>query len=214
MTPGATPAMVSMMPVFPTLPNSPLPQAIINNKQMINGGSSNGVSTAGSASTPSTVAVAISKRKVSVAKAKIPTGVSSVESIQSPSDLETLFSVNDKCELCEYTCDKRDRMRRHVRSVHYPGYKPYSCTICAFSTGRKDKLKRHMDCVHCDEKPYKCEFCSHTSGRKDKIKDHIQSVHFDLKRSHKRSRKSNSNAGTQTPSDQLAVVVTAMANYS
>ena len=82
-----------------------------------------------------------------------------------------------KCEFCEFRAPKKDRLARHVRSVHYKE-KPYGCTICDASFGRKDKMKRHMATVHSRERPFKCDFCSHSSGRKDKIKEHIQSVHL------------------------------------
>ncbi|QQP42434.1 Uncharacterized protein FKW44_017102 [Caligus rogercresseyi] len=92
-----------------------------------------------------------------------------------------------KCEYCPYRVSKKDRMRRHVNTVHYKE-RPFRCHLCDSTFGRKDKIKRHLETVHSAERPYKCEFCAHTSGRKDKIKEHVQSVHFKSRppKSHKK----------------------------
>jgi len=81
------------------------------------------------------------------------------------------------CKQCEYKCNKRDRMARHVKNVHLKE-KPHTCTLCPSSFGRKDKLKRHMDTVHSPIKPFKCDHCSTAFNRRDKLKAHIQGVHF------------------------------------
>ena len=99
----------------------------------------------------------------------------------------TDMSSWSKCEFCEYKCAKKDRLSRHVRTVHFKD-KPYGCLVCDACFGRKDKMKRHMATVHSQERPFKCPYCPHSSGRKDKIKEHVQSVH--LKNRPYRSKKS------------------------
>jgi len=54
----------------------------------------------------------------------------------------------------------------------------YACLICPSTFGRKDRLKRHMETVHSPIKPFKCEHCSTAFNRRDKLKAHIQGVHF------------------------------------
>ena len=82
-----------------------------------------------------------------------------------------------RCDQCEYSTDKKDRLRRHVLTVHAKE-KAFHCTQCEYSSARKDKVQRHMATVHTSEKPFKCNFCGHATNRKDKIKVHVESVHL------------------------------------
>jgi transcription elongation factor Elf1 len=94
-------------------------------------------------------------------------------------DLDT-FAVSDQCGFCDYFSDKKDRMRRHIRTVHLRE-KPFHCDLCPLAFGRKDKLKRHVDTVHSVDKPFKCDFCAHASGRRDKLKYHVETAHLRMR---------------------------------
>lgn len=179
---------------LPMLPNAPLPPSMLGgdvkpNKRKKNYAKQH--TTAVSSSSTSAAALQVN-RSASATNGRPPPALPSGSGGEDVK-LDTLFAVKDKCEFCDYVCDKRDRMRRHVRSMHY-NYKPFACDQCPFTTGRKDKLKRHTECVHCDVKPYKCEFCTHRSGRKDKIKEHEQSVHYGIKGRPKKKYKKKTKA--------------------
>jgi len=181
---------------LPILPNAPLPPSMLGaepvkpNKRKKNYTKQQptAVTAAAASSSTSALALQVNRSANGGRPADLAPGPGG-EDVK----LDTLFAVKDKCEFCDYVCDKRDRMRRHVRSMHY-NYKPFACDQCPFTTGRKDKLKRHMECVHCDVKPYKCEFCTHRSGRKDKIKEHEQSVHYGIKARPKKKYKKKTKA--------------------
>ena len=100
------------------------------------------------------------------------------------------FQVQDQCQYCKYYTDKKDRMRRHIRTQHLEE-KPYVCSVCQYSANRKDKVQRHINCVHSLTKRFKCEYCSHSSNRKDKIKLHVDSVHLKIPRPKKSKSKKN-----------------------
>ena len=52
-----------------------------------------------------------------------------------------------KCEQCEYQCDRKDNMDRHVKSKHN-GSK-YKCFTCRYSSTRKDNFNRHTKAITC-----------------------------------------------------------------
>ena len=185
---------------LPMLPNAPLPPSMLAAEPKPNKRKKSYAKQTGAVSSSTSAAVALhvnrgapstNGRPLPPPAAPLPAALPAAggEDVK----LDTLFAVKDKCEFCDYVCDKRDRMRRHVRSMHY-NYKPFACDQCPFTTGRKDKLKRHVECVHCDVKPYKCEFCTHRSGRKDKIKEHEQSVHYGIKGRPKKKYKKKTKA--------------------
>ena len=178
---------------LPILPNAPLPQSMLADVKPNKRKKSYAKQTTAAAAASSSTAAAVLQVNRSASALTNGRPPPALPPGSEDMKLDTLFAVKDKCEFCDYVCDKRDRMRRHVRSMHY-NYKPFACDQCPFTTGRKDKLKRHMECVHCDVKPYKCEFCTHRSGRKDKIKEHEQSVHYGIKARPKKKYKKKTKA--------------------
>ena len=178
---------------LPMLPNAPLPPSMLGEAKTNKRKKNYAKQTAAVSSSTSAAALALQVNRSVPATNGRPVPPPSLPPGSEDVKLDTLFAVKDKCEFCDYVCDKRDRMRRHVRSMHY-NYKPFACDQCPFTTGRKDKLKRHVECVHCDVKPYKCEFCTHRSGRKDKIKEHEQSVHYGIKGRPKKKYKKKTKA--------------------
>ncbi|TRY70134.1 hypothetical protein TCAL_07352 [Tigriopus californicus] len=84
--------------------------------------------------------------------------------------------VTDQCAYCSYITDRKDRMRRHIRTVHYKD-KPFQCAFCPHTFGRKDKMKRHEMTVHHAHKPIQCPQCNMTFARKDKMLTHMNRSH-------------------------------------
>ncbi len=78
--------------------------------------------------------------------AKAPSGSSAYNQFCSAMDVKLEnFEVGDQCQYCNYYCDKKDRMRRHVRT--HLNEKPFACPMCPYKASRKDRIKRHMETV-------------------------------------------------------------------
>ena len=182
--------------VMPNLPSVPIPPAALNGIHF--------KSTAKAASKTS------QKSTKTVAKSHPPPAPSNNTSQSSLSD----YDLSNQCAECDYYSDKKDRMRRHVKTVHLRE-KPFSCQLCPYSGARKDKLKRHMETVHSDEKPFKCDFCNHVTNRKDKIKVHVESVHLKMrmpsKGSHKKKAKKDAATSTNVKDEMPTAVASAVA---
>ncbi len=116
------------------------------------------------------------------------------------------FDVSDQCQYCDYYCDKKDRMRRHIRTVHLES-KPFSCSLCPYKACRKDKIKRHMDTVHSEEKPFECEYCESTYNRKDKLKLHVEYVHLKIPKPPRKKKKKKPVAAQQPSPNSLMFAV-------
>lgn len=54
-----------------------------------------------------------------------------------------------KCNLCEYSFNRRDHLTRH--SLVHTKLKPYHCTYCSKDFTRNDHLRRHQQRVHGEE---------------------------------------------------------------
>lgn len=54
-----------------------------------------------------------------------------------------------KCQLCEYSFNRRDHLTRH--SLVHSKLKPYHCTYCSKDFTRNDHLRRHQQRVHGEE---------------------------------------------------------------
>ena len=114
---------------LPMLPNAPLPQSMLAdvkpNKRKKNY-SKHPTATAAASSSTSAAALQVNRNAAAAASAangRPASGGPSASLAQGAGSedvkLDTLFAVKDKCEFCDYVCDKRDRMRRHIRSMHY-----------------------------------------------------------------------------------------------
>ena len=55
--------------------------------------------------------------------------------------------------------------------------RPFPCTQCSKEFKQKDKLLRHVQSVHTPMKPYSCEFCNMAFSRKDELCRHGSIVH-------------------------------------
>lgn len=113
--------------------------------------------------------------------------------------------LRGKCGYCDYMCERKDIMGRHVKEVHYRE-KNFHCQLCPLQVSRKDKLRRHMETMHSSDKPYKCDLCSSSFNRKDKLKVHTQHIHFGIKpekKIYKKSKKGkNSTVAVPNPQRQ------------
>ena len=52
-----------------------------------------------------------------------------------------------KCEVCGYSCSRKNSMNRHISSVH-EGKKPFKCEICDYGCTRKSYMEKHISSVH------------------------------------------------------------------
>ncbi|XP_043199341.1 uncharacterized protein LOC122369042 isoform X3 [Amphibalanus amphitrite] len=62
-----------------------------------------------------------------------------------------------KCEWCQYSTDRPDRMKNHRRT--HTGERPYGCSICKARFSRRSGLTDHMR-THTGERPYGCSICT------------------------------------------------------
>ena len=63
-----------------------------------------------------------------------------------------------KCEICDYSCYQKSKMKKHVESVHEKN-EPFKCEICYYSCAQNSNLKRHISSVHEEKKPLRCAIC-------------------------------------------------------
>ena len=77
-----------------------------------------------------------------------------------------------KCEQCNYTNARKDKLQRHIRSKHIE--KDIKCEQCDFVTDRKEALKIHIQAKHTLKKCDECEYS--TYSLKD-LKNHKDNQH-------------------------------------
>ena len=100
------------------------------------------------------------------------------EPAMTPNDHELLlinpeadFSHHHQCPHCSYHCERTDKLRTHLMTVHSEE-RPYPCNFCEKRFKLKDKLNMHVNTVHLKKKPFDCMYCNQVFGRKDAAKRH------------------------------------------
>ena len=67
-------------------------------------------------------------------------------------------------------------MKLHVESVH-EGKKSFKCELCDYSCTRKDNMKTHVASVHEKKKPFKCEMCDYCCSLRGDLNKHFRRKH-------------------------------------
>merc|ERR1719411_907838 len=76
------------------------------------------------------------------------------------------------CDQCDFSCEGRKRLQRHVNSKHAENKKdPHVCHICSKVIGTSQQLKSHLQ-IHGDEK-FECEQCQKTFKVEKNLQRHI-----------------------------------------
>ena len=57
------------------------------------------------------------------------------------------------CNKCEYTCDKKMRLRFHIEAVHIK-VKRFKCSACSYASFQGHAVQRHAKEKHKDETPF------------------------------------------------------------
>ena len=52
------------------------------------------------------------------------------------------------CEICNQASRKKDNLRRHIESKHFPNVFSYQCSECYVSLGTREALQRHRQKCH------------------------------------------------------------------
>jgi KRAB domain-containing zinc finger protein len=127
-----------------------------------------------------------------------------------------------KCNICDYSCNEKSTMNRHIKSVHegktsfkctmcdklffakrkmfyhMESVHAFKCNICDYSCYGKCTMKRHIRSAHEGERPFKCKMCDKTFFAKSKMVCHMESVHEEKK------AKSESHSATEEESDRAS----------
>ena len=112
-----------------------------------------------------------------------------------------------KCDMCDFTCDKANKLVSHKHEEHYsePGEKKYKCDKCDYQGAALKHLKRHKNQQHSDvliqcdacsqtfknknalymhkirrhtaDNPYKCDLCDYSAKTNNDLKKHKLCAH-------------------------------------
>ena len=67
--------------------------------------------------------------------------------ISTPQDLDQyVLSAEDGsfyCGICNQATRKKDNLKRHIESKHFPNIFSYQCPVCCISLGTRDALQNH-----------------------------------------------------------------------
>eukprot|EP00116_Pleurobrachia_bachei_P005145 sb/3465407/ len=77
-----------------------------------------------------------------------------------------------KCELCDYSANKKFNLQAHIRRVHQKE-RSFKCDECGEAYFAKRDLESHIRHFHTGEKPFKCKFCDFRSYRRCTVVDHM-----------------------------------------
>lgn len=91
-----------------------------------------------------------------------------------------LENGNYSCDICEITCDQKNKIERHIVGKH-SFHRPFQCTACSKSFKYKCDLKAHM-LVHTDldsTRLHRCDKCDYVSKVKNNLKAHYTRKHTD-----------------------------------
>ena len=80
------------------------------------------------------------------------------------------------CDLCGSSNSTRQRLKRHIETVH-KGIKKHQCSICEARFSSTYNMRLHIASAHEKKKLYQCSLCSDSFARKENLMSHITSVH-------------------------------------
>ncbi|TNV78234.1 hypothetical protein FGO68_gene1124 [Halteria grandinella] len=89
-----------------------------------------------------------------------------------------------KCEDCEATFPKQNKLKRHVQNVHQDA-RPFKCPDCGQDYKRKEHLTRHVSSVHAGDvarSTFPCPYqesagCLQTFPNRDQQRKHVARTH-------------------------------------
>ena len=104
-------------------------------------------------------------------------------------DYEHVLDVHDgrkgifKCDLCESTFAKKNRLYRHTKKCHVENTDDQHCQICNKDFSVKNGLKYHNTLVH-GVGIFKCDLCESTFSKKNKLYRHTKKCHVENTATH------------------------------
>jgi hypothetical protein len=84
------------------------------------------------------------------------------------------------CQTCSKKFSCKDKMLRHVRTVHYKSTQ-VNCPDCYKVFATTTSLNFHIKQVHTKEKSIKCDQCDKVCVSKGSLKRHIETIHDKIK---------------------------------
>ena len=83
--------------------------------------------------------------------------------------------------ILDYKAATKGTLKGHISSIHEGG--THKCDLCNKGFSSKDRLRRHVTTVHEKLKNYKCTYCETAYGQKGDLNRHIRKVHnIDLRK--------------------------------
>lgn len=70
------------------------------------------------------------------------------------------------CEICAYSCKRKNELRNHMLAKHSGEEKQpsaYQCKYCTYTTCYKQALQNHENCKHTKLKEFRCALCFYFS---------------------------------------------------
>ncbi|KAL3271204.1 hypothetical protein HHI36_021700 [Cryptolaemus montrouzieri] len=70
-----------------------------------------------------------------------------------------------KCDRCDYSSPRRDKLIAHVNSVHL-NIRNHKCSQCDYQASQKYYLTKHIRSIHLGIKDHKCCYCDYQTNEK------------------------------------------------
>ena len=113
------------------------------------------------------------KKCVNCSTNLLPSNSVPERSVVTEKDFLGLYS----CEVCAATFGARDKLTRHLNTVHSDS-RPYSCIVCYKTFKLSYQYNRHMKVTHPQIKSwYQCDQCDYSCDQKSKLNDHVKQIH-------------------------------------
>jgi hypothetical protein len=98
-----------------------------------------------------------------------------------------IHKINSKgyrCDYCNYECNYKYMIDRHIFEIHLEKVKNFKCNYCDYECLLMGNLKRHVSTIHLKIKNHKCIFCDYKFSFRYELNNHINSRHSALLEEH------------------------------
>ena len=88
--------------------------------------------------------------------------------------------MDPKCDICENVFNSKQKLKKHMTTVHENHEKVFNCNICTKKFRTKKGFMNHTMIFH-GAKDFKCESCEKSFTSSGYLKKHIHTVHEEHK---------------------------------